>query len=130
MPIFAVDFDIDKAKEIEPYLEATNENLKSSDMVRNPFTGKVTIRENTAIIDMTPMYPNPLWIGAVALIPVIVFGGFRLSFWLLLPGFFLIATVPHTTWFVYKMFKKGAKRKGYTGSLKRIGKDEIIKRYI
>jgi hypothetical protein len=127
MSTINIKFDIKELATIEPYIEKTKEKLASHNLVQNPFYGDVDIKGDIIHLDITPVYPNVSLYAFISTLGIILFIqliypaiGFRFSFWYLLPGFFLLTAIPYTDWFMYQMFKKGMRKAGYMGKLKRI----------
>jgi hypothetical protein len=136
MSIYAIEYEEKQTGEdyikIKAYIDKVNNNLKSNDLVRNPFTGSVKHypRENIVVINMKPLYPNPWILTLVALAPILIFKGFVFTYWHIIPLCFLIGSIPHLAWFQYKMFSKGARKQGFNGTLKRIKLGEAIERLL
>jgi len=128
MPMFSTEFEYDE--KLIQYVSITNEKLQNNNVLINPFRGNIKVKENMLIVDMTPLYPNPVILGIFAVIPIIIFNGFQFSFWLVIPGLFLLGTIPHTSWFMFNALKRGAKRYGYTGKMKMISSKEVLRRIL
>jgi hypothetical protein len=127
MVLFAVEFEPED--KILNYLETTKSNLSSNNMLRNPFSGSVRVKGNIAIVDMVPLYPNPIWLCIIVAIPILIFTR-GISWWLIIPFLFLLGSIPHSGWFVYQIFKKGVKKAGYIGHLNKLSKDECIRKVL
>lgn len=129
MPLACMEFDIED-KAMKGFVAKTKDNLEGHNMLTNPFVGGIDIKENIIILDMTPMYPNVSWYAVLSCLIIPIFTGFTFSWWLILPVFFALTSIPFSTWFIYQMFKKGARKAGYKGSLKRIDNRDVIRRFL
>jgi len=125
--MFAVELDPDDTAGHE-YINATRSRLKGS-LIKSPFTGWIHSINNLHILNVKPVYPN---LSALMVFPgmtLIFFWGFtwvRFASFLLL-GLFAIMGYVHTDIFQYEVCKKGLKKAGYKGTVRRVPMDELVR---
>jgi len=127
MAIFAVETEKDiKANE---FMELSNNRLQSSNLVTNPFNGGIKKIEgnnkNTYLVYMQPIYPRLYIAGIFFLIITLVFTKFRLSLWLI-PSILILCTgILWSGQFFYFILKKGLRKHGFTGAIKKLHSDDF-----
>lgn len=115
----------------EEYLKDLKKKLEGHDFTKNPFYAKVhelnLQGENIIILDITPIYPNPIWIGIFLLMLITVFSGFHWSSWHLLPISILLCSLFWSSQFLYFIFQFTLRKKGYLNKIRRLKSDELIR---
>jgi hypothetical protein len=81
------------------YMQETAARLKGNNLIKNPFNGYVCQAGGYYLVRITPIYPSPFLFGIMALLPVLWFKGFVLTWWLILPGVFLAASLAWSAYF-------------------------------
>jgi len=127
LAIFGIDLELNK--ESKKYLDDTNERLKSSNLVKNPFIGKVVYDINIAVVEIKPVYFNfSMYIWLAAAISWIWFG---LRWWtLLIAGIGFVCSMFWNKLFYYVMFRQGLKKAGYTGRVRLMLNRKTLERLI
>jgi hypothetical protein len=100
----------EKSEKAEKYMKETDARLRSSNMIKNPFTGyikKIYEEDNNWVweVNIEPIYMKFYWLGAFMLIPYLIFKGFVLSLWLILPLIILSCRIFWTEWMYRKLIK-------------------------
>lgn len=127
MILYAIKTDKDPA--VDTWIKETKERSKENSMLKNPFMWKIKkVKKNITVFDVRVLFPNFSWMGWVTgvmvlfvwgatkwLIPCMIVGGLGI-FW--------------TGEFFFWMTKKGLKKAGYSGPVKRLKLREVIQEVV
>ena len=108
------------------FFENVKEKLSEKDIIKNAYEGRVYyFRPGVYFISMKPKYP-PFWfVGILWIIGAFILNG-GVNFWIL-PGF-LISSL-YLFWspdFLFFLMRRGLRRTGYTGKIRRFSKDKAF----
>ena len=131
MAMFAIETD--DSSIVQDFCRDTDKRLFNSDMVKNPFIGKVkTIKQKDkllSIFDMRPVYPN--FTAYVGIPMAVVMALFVHSYiWFIFPFALLMAGYFWNPSFMFWMAKKGIKHAGYTGPIKRVSLEDALRQFV
>lgn len=107
--MFSIFSDDEKAL---PYLREMALRLKGGNLVQNPFNGYILRIGFHYTVKMTAIYPAPWLFGLITLLPIIWFKGLVLTWWLLMPGLLLMASLAWTAPFFRFMFWVAMRKRG------------------
>jgi len=121
--------ETNKEEKLTKFVRDTNERINDNNMVKNPFTGKVTTKnlpDNRMlhIVEISPIYMNFTIFGWLLCFIFFFLRGFT---WWLAPGIVLgCLGIFWTAPFFRMMYKKGMRKAGYLNDVKSIKHKEII----
>jgi hypothetical protein len=125
MPVFGVELQGNDLAPFKKFVRETNDRIENCGVISSPYNGRVTLKKNIALIDLEPIWPNLSFLGI--LIPVVVlFFGLSL-YWLFATIPFILLGMSFHPSFVFKVFKKGAKKAGYEGQIKMLTQKQLIR---
>lgn len=115
----------------ESYFEQLKNNLGGKNIAKNPFMGGVhRVNRNFYVVEMRPIYPNPIYGAFFLLVPSLLFHWFYWSWWHL-PGLLLLfASYFYSRHFFFWMLKKGLRKKGYVFGIEMFNDQDTIKKVV
>lgn len=121
---------LDNTPAAKRYVDTLHKNIRVEDPIRNPFYGdwKIILKDKSSLYVLTliqPIYPNLFYIFWLIAAGIYVVWG--RTWWLLLPCIFGMVSLFYTKWPYYFGFKLGMKKAKYTGTVKLIPLEELIK---
>jgi len=136
MAVFGIITEPNNKEKI--FIEATKKRSEDSNYLRNPFFTNISsfvIKNdsgkgflNLHVFRMKPIYFNFSLLCWPFLPIIYVITGF--SYWLIPVLFICSFGIFWSSHFFYLMAKKGLRKNGYTGSIKRVNKTEIISKVV
>lgn len=115
------------------FIEETRKRLANSNLIKNPFIGKIKTFEldNNLllhIVSMKPIYFNFTIFGWIIAASIFFIWGLN---WFILPGILLGCVGIFWSKYFYRwLFIKGLKRAGYNGVIKKIDNTQVIEQMV
>lgn len=108
------------------FFEGVKEKLGDKDIIKNAYEGRVYyFRPGVYFVSMKPRYP-PFWLIGIPLSVGAFILTRTINLWML-PGFLICLT--YLFWspdFLFFLMRKGLRKTGYTGKIKRFSKNKAF----
>lgn len=128
MAIFGVEIK-DYDDRVQELVVETNVRLQDTNLMKNPFRGGIKGYPGSMyVLMLEPIYFNFTWFLWLAAGALYFFLG--LTYWLIPPVLLGCLGIFWSKYFYYFMFKRGLKKKGYTGKTKLLSTAETLKRVV
>lgn len=132
MAVFGIRTE--EKKEMRAYMEEVRDRLKDPNILKNPFTGGITLQEDRGqdlfIVIMDPIYP-PVWmVGPILTVVPWIFTGVKLTPWMIPGALALCTALFWSPRFYYKMVKAGMKKQRIEAHTSYISASQALKNMI
>ena len=126
--LFGLEYDSEKDEQgkVLELGHTIDEGLSKQSFFKNPFKGYVLFTKDKLIFRITPLYLNPLILGAIVLAVVLFFSNFKPNAFLIFPAIILLGSLLWFEGFYKLLIKLILKKRGYTGRFEWFGSDECF----
>jgi len=121
---------VDRGNEVLSFVDGMRKRMRENNVIRNPFVGDISDyliddKKILVVLLINPVYFNFSVIGWFS--AAIIFLLWGMTWWLVAPLFVGSLGVFWSSWFFRQMLKKGMRKAGYGGPIKKVARDDAIR---